>query len=420
MIKKITNKRLSFLIIFNFLIINCGYPITALMPEFFRFSDTQIFTIPYRVICVISSLLVIFLCLKLNFYRILNRYHKLIFVFCFFYFVRMFYDLNFSQYANNLIYQFSNKAVFFLFFIGICVIPMISSLSILLVNIEMVGKWYFALSVFAAFLAMKSNNIDFGDTVEGRLSASMALDSIRYGHLGATCLLLGVFLINKWGSKFTSIFGFTGILLGLYTMAIANSRSPFLAGIVVSLIYLFKSKSLNAKVSRFLKFFAAFLLIMFVFGSSQILDILGYINPSTKIRIMSTFDQSNEMKYSGRDIIYMNGIEDFLDSPVIGKHFVLTHGIAAGYYVHNVIIESFMALGVFGGITMVFLIFNAIKLSFKNLKTNSTFSWIGLLFFQSLVFSLFSGSMYTQQFFWVFLFLIFTLKDFEKYRMSPV
>jgi hypothetical protein len=65
-----------------------------------------------------------------------------------------------------------------------------------------------------------------------------------------------------------------------------------------------------------------------------------------------------------------------------------------------------MALGIFGGILMGVLILKTVVLSYFTLNNLSEYSWITLIYIQYLVYGMFSGSLYSSNYFWAFLVLM--------------
>src|SRR5205807_9266535 len=71
-----------------------------------------------------------------------------------------------------------------------------------------------------------------------------------------------------------------------------------------------------------------------------------------------------------------------------------------GFYPHNVVVESFMATGVFGGIAFTLLLSATCFQAWRLLIYNPARAWLGVLFFHALVASLFSGALYLSYQLW--------------------
>jgi O-antigen ligase len=382
-----------------------GFPIISFLPELFKIEDTQIYTFPYRIICLISAIITIIVGIKIKIYSLINTKHRVLLLFLVLYLIRVSFDLYYSEYSEKLTYQFPNKSMYYMFILGVAVIPMISILTIISIDLLKVARYFYYLTLLALSFAISMNNIDIGQIVENRINGNTALASIIYGQLGVTGFLLSIFLWTHFKNKFQFVLYIIGGILSLYTIIIAGSRSPFIALLICTILYLYY---LNPK-TNISKFITRVLLISFIlfviFSPDKILKLIGNYSPTSEQRIMNTFDKSAD-QFSGRDLLYKDAFADFLDSPIIGKHFVLTHGTGAGWYPHNVILEVFMALGVIGGVIFVYLLFFAFKNSFKLIKYNNKAAWFSLLFMQIIVFAFFSGSLYTTSSLWIMLFLL--------------
>ncbi|MCK7519045.1 MAG: hypothetical protein MZV64_15630 [Ignavibacteriales bacterium] len=112
--------------------------------------------------------------------------------------------------------------------------------------------------------------------------------------------------------------------------------------------------------------------------------------------------------------LYEEAIKEFLNHPIIGNQFVLENGIGAGIYPHNIFLESLMALGFIGGILILILLFNSLKICYYSIKELDNYSWIRLLFIQYFIFSMMSGGIYNSPLLWIFMALNFAVDKFNK------
>tara|TARA_B100000945_G_C20360628_1_gene586938 strand:- start:812 stop:1234 length:423 start_codon:yes stop_codon:yes gene_type:complete len=112
----------------------------------------------------------------------------------------------------------------------------------------------------------------------------------------------------------------------------------------------------------------------------------------------------------GRNIFLSIGIEEFMQSPIIGNSFLITKTHFKGTYPHNLIIEAFMALGIIGGMIFTALNFNILRYVNK-IIISKKYEWIGLLFLQFFIFGMFSGNIFSSTLYWIFLGLVITSKQ---------
>ncbi len=105
--------------------------------------------------------------------------------------------------------------------------------------------------------------------------------------------------------------------------------------------------------------------IVIVTSFTLFIGFLNNINPILADRLTLLFTDKDQ---SERSIFFKDAFDDFMQYPVTGKHFLLSHGLGVGYYPHNFIIEAFMAMGAVGGVFFLYLIFRSLKICVKFLK----------------------------------------------------
>jgi O-antigen ligase len=119
---------------------------------------------------------------------------------------------------------------------------------------------------------------------------------------------------------------------------------------------------------------------------------------------------------SGRDVLFSNAIKAFLDSPIIGKQFALFGPGGTFVYSHNIILDAFMGLGIFGGIAIIYFLTIAFKNAYKLIKINDNTIWINLILIQLIVSNLVSGAFYYDQL--LSMLLVFQFMYFRKIKLQ--
>jgi O-antigen ligase len=116
---------------------------------------------------------------------------------------------------------------------------------------------------------------------------------------------------------------------------------------------------------------------------NKMLDITGYTanNQSTYIR----------------EILYHDAWQQYLNHPIVGSSFVEEN---SRLYPHNIVIESFMATGTFGGSCFVLLILISLWRSFKLIKRAPEMAWVPICYMQYLLGAMFSGGIYANVLLW--------------------
>lgn len=73
---------------------------------------------------------------------------------------------------------------------------------------------------------------------------------------------------------------------------------------------------------------------------------------------------------------------------------------------HNVVVEAFLAMGVSGGVLFCFALSYCTLRALRLVFSRDSWSWIGFLFLQYLVFGMLSGSLYQSEQFWCLMALV--------------
>ncbi|MFW6008892.1 MAG: O-antigen ligase family protein [archaeon] len=197
-------------------------------------------------------------------------------------------------------------------------------------------------------------------------------------------------------------------LISLMIIISFGARGPILC---ISIYFLYELIRFNKKMD--IKSFILYVLIIFsliiiVFFYEDILifinDFLG--NFGIRSRTINLFIREN-IHMSGRDDIFMKGIQTIRDNPLIGV------GIAGdrhlrGNYIHNIFLEILMNYGVIIGLFLIILILSmSIWGIFLNEKNKSDL--IAIWFCMGFVPLLVSSSYLIKIEFWIFLGILFNL-----------
>jgi len=327
------------------------------------------------------------------------------------YLVRMFYE---TIYQPQDLWQ--DPSYYWMWSIGGCLLPMLG-LALYSRSIEDADglfKWFYAATFTAGALALlvaSEVRVDgAGNMVEtGRARiADDRLNPISLGHLGAMLVLHSLWALvffRRWRTTLMRLLLLAGLCSGLYILMMANSRGPILVTIVcLAIIVLFAP-------SRY-KFW---LLILSGIAVASIVPIALYLEHAANISVFTRLfgaTLSEHAEQSMRLQLYSKALEGFLQSPWIGSSLE----VASGGHPHNVIIELFMATGVFFGLIFtVFLGWLFIR-GYYLITQFSTFSWPALLFFQYLIGAQFSGSFYNSTYLWASIGLLISLRLHDNRR----
>ncbi len=320
---------------------------------------------------------------------------KFLIVFYILYLLKVFYNLAFGPDVNYAL----PKEEYVFWSLGVCFIPMLSATFIRKVDFVSVSQKMIYIFFAVLIVSIFNNKEALKSTIDTRLDANSALNSITYGHLGVTLCLLSVYFLQLNKNRLFYILSF---VLGAYITLISGSRSPVFA-LVLCLIFVALVKRNKWVIGGLITFG-----IVIVSSFTIFISFIQKINPIIVERLTTLVTDKEQ---SQRNKIFSDAIDDFMQYPVTGKHFLLSHGFGEGFYPHNLIIEAFMALGLIGGCFFLYLVFVALKFCIKFLKKNYSFSWVSLLFVQSLILGMASGSLWGSQVFWILMMLLFSIYD---------
>lgn len=375
----------------NFILFFVGYQLvtTIFLPDSSDIDGiSRTVTVPYRAFVLLISIVVIYL----NYNTSTKRYPISLFLYFFYWIIlviRMVYDIFIRSDV-----QLDNTSQLWLYVLGIC-IPAIHSIVVSYKMIDLEKSLFLIIGLIGLTLCISllTNQALFLNTgdVDGRQDANLALNTISFGHLGVTAIILGFFVLIEYQlTLMKKILVFLLILIGAFCMLRAGSRGPVVALIVVGFFWSF-SRGKNIVLNILKLIVLAVLLVVFF---QYILNIVENISPVIVDRIKQSIYEGDT---SDRNSLYVTAIQAFLDSPIIGKQFGLFFSDGTFSYSHNIILDAFMGMGVIGGFTLIYVLSSAIKSAFNAIKSNNINFWISLILVQLITANMLSGAIYYDQ-----------------------
>lgn len=345
-------------------------------------------TVPYRAFALFISLLVIFLNIKKKVGKI-HPAMNVLWIYWSALIIRIFYDTNI-----RIDVHVKDTVQLWLYIFGICLPAMFSvMISYRFIDLDKALKWILLGVVLTMMLSLFNNPalLMHADEITERMEGNLALNSIFLGHLGAMGIVLSLFIFSRGGVRTIKKIGLIAVMvISLFTMVRAASRSPIVALVVILLFWLFaRGKNVVQGVSITAVAFG--LLIVFF---EPILNFMGNISPVIEVRLRMGIYEGYS---SGRDVLYQEAFDLFLNNPFLGKQFALFDNFGGFAYSHNIVLDSLMGLGLLGGIAMIYILWIAIKNSYTMIKNNDPHFWICLILIQQIVFNMFSGAFYYNQ-----------------------
>jgi len=341
----------------------------------------------------VSLLLVIYTLQSLYKKKRLRVYplNLLLLLFITVYIVRLTYDANLGELERN-------PPVHYFYFIIIgSFIPLSCLVFVKDYNLNNVAKYIFYILLFASVVVLINIRGILG-TEFGRLSREdTGLNPLIAGYLGSFLLVVSLGIYQKHKSIKVGIkYLIIGSILGFLCVAISGSRGPLIAVVIPLLVYGYYYYDNNVKRTTLI-------LLLGVVGLLSIIA-LDAIGSMAFQRLTGTIDRIE----GGRE---MRFIRFALIFKLISNNLVLGYGVElpGGSHPHNLILESFLALGVVGGVMFMYLYFTGVIISIKMIKFK-IHTWLGMLFLTISIWALFSSTIYYLIPFWIILILIINTK----------
>ena len=320
-------------------------------------------------------------------------------IFLLMYLSRMYIDL----YINDVYTStFPSPHTYFIYMLGICFFLSLGISFAKNLDFQFISRWFFIFIFVVIALSIVYNSVLNLDTSSTQRNAGAEnIGALTYGHLGVSFFLISLHYFLLSSRLLNKLFFASTMCLGLLVMYLAASRSPLLALVICTIIYLLIYRGAIRGLFVLLLIISP---IYFFWG--EIIDLLSSFHGSFLLRVMKAVEDGDS---SGRDLIYDQGIKQFLDYPIFGGSFILESGSFKGFYPHNLILEVFMATGIVGGILFLSWISKVAKYSYYIILSKNRYAWIPTLFLQYFIFSMSSKSLYTNSSLWYFSFLVIYL-----------
>lgn len=373
-----------------------GFSVVASLANSFGVPATP-FAITMRGIVLGLSCVLLVMAVVRN-HTALSKNNFLLFFLLFWivYVLRLFYETSFRP---SLLAK--DPRDYWIWAIGTCLIPALA----LLVKVkneafQTAYRWSLLFLLFSSCLIIFSGNtssLSSSGIIQdiGRFNTE-SLNPITIGHIGLSLMLLMIWFFLQQTKGFSlkkRLLVFAGIFLGLYLVISSASRGPIVTFFVVILFYL-----LSVNFKKTWKPIVFFLVLLTIGFSLAI-----HFEESGRFRTVSRIEgafSGDDMAVSGRQMSYSGAWQQFLGSPLIGDGL---EEKVTGFYPHNVILESFMATGVVGGISFLSMLILGLVCAYKLLNSQSGNGWVALVFLQYVVAAQFSGAIYNVTAMWTFL-----------------
>lgn len=385
----------------NIVLVLIGYQfISTFFAATISTEGSQFITIPYRVVTIFVSLIVIFLNFREKFK--LQLVLKILFIYWILLLSRFFYDV---YYRTDLMLDSVKVFQTWSYMLLFGLLPTIAIIkSSKYINLDKALLFTYILAAISVILSFISNT-EFTEATDIRLGSSEALNSISTGHLGLTTFILSLYLLSQ--RRFGIIYKIAVIFITILSFILlmrAGSRGPLLSLMCLLAVYIFGHS--KHKINNLLV-----LSIFFIIGWLTIDYILEGIKSISPILHERLLYRQEAGQFDDRNPLYQYAWESFLQNPIIGKNFAVYTNYGWFIYAHNVFLDSIMQLGIIGGILITYLLWKSVSKTINLISTGSSCFWLGLLLIQLISKIMVSGSFYTEPAISCLIALLFSLDN---------
>ncbi|WP_185145805.1 O-antigen ligase family protein [Chryseobacterium sp. SNU WT5] len=310
------------------LLIVTGYTIFSALAVPFNIENSQIFSVPFRVIVFLLSLYIIGK--NFTFKKGKNIAVLAVIFFWLLYSLKSYLSFTNDFYENPFAQNYMDV------YVRIFVIAFVPSLALLFINYKEINFSQVAKGFFYTLVVMLTVNMIYGVLMPAGKSLQFIFSMyyISYGHLGTSLVLISLFYFLFRSKEIPSYLLIYGMMLGISTIVIAGARSPFLA-IMVAVPYLLVIKKNYKLISIFILLLLLSIIGIYFLGRNENFELM-FVDRT----YLWLFEGDNSL----RTPLFKNALNIFKQNPILGGR---TH-FENGMYPHNIFLELLMATGIVG------------------------------------------------------------------------
>ena len=220
----------------------------------------------------------------------------------------------------------------------------------------------------------------------GRLAGNDILNPITLGAFAGMLMVIIAYRVRILNSPMLQPFNFVPFFVATVVLTLSLSRGAMLATVVV-MYMLFFSKSAVKSTYRNLAILLMMAIGVFVVFNSD----LGIVTSRIAIDVG---DENSDGE--ARVILWILAIQKIIADPIFGSSVTTSIG-----YVHNIYLESIMAVGLFISLLLFYPIWTVRSKMNKLSKINSPISLSVYLFIFHATACIFSGTVYNSEYLWL-------------------
>lgn len=396
-----------FLSTFNLLLCITGYEFTTSLFSFLMpsWGESRMITLPYHAFALFICLLTILFNIKEKFtLKPVQGWFVFFFILII---IRFLYD---AYYRLDVEMNSDYKFQIIMYMIPKGLLEMYAVMkSYKNISFEGLLKWVYVFFSSACIVTFFSN-VEYQEATTDRLNANIAIGTISAGHLGLSTLIISIYLLlYRRIGLLKKIFVVFVVVLSTLIMLRSGSRGPILALIGVIMLWIFSVSKHRVVGLLLLLFFALFVSLL----KDVIFQLVENVSPVLYARF--EYRDVGEQA-SDRLPLYEYAIESFLSNPIFGKNFAVYMSNGFCIYVHNILLESFMQLGLLGGVIFVVVLFKVFFRIVKMIQIKSPYFWLGLLLIQQVLKCMVSSSLYFTPIISILIILLFMPIERENCR----
>lgn len=366
--------------------------------------NSRLVTIPFRILYIGLAISVIVVAVRSRVYGI-SKYALLL--------AGTFWALWHLRLILDALFQENDLSITFLEYIqrtiGITIVPMLGFVVMMRNDVSRLAFWAVALSS-ACFCIMAyyfyADLLTYGEyrvLHHHGVDRSTLISPLTISYTGTLLASLALWRFASYKDTIWVRSLTLGLLtLGFYVSMIGSTRGSLIVIIIVYAI-LIVTNLLNRNS------FGKILLIGLAGGVTYLVSAFTSGGGATMARFSTLFEQVeyfDQEAGSGRLEIYKDAIAQFVSSPLLGSS--IEENVTRSYP-HNIVIEAFMATGVFGGLVFCIILILGGRIALRLLSTADPRSWIAIVFINFAVMGMVSGSIIAPGF-WYSWFALMGLK----------
>ncbi|KFF18045.1 O-antigen ligase family protein [Chryseobacterium sp. JM1] len=373
-----------------------GYELISFLPDLLKIESRPI-SIALRVVVMMAGLLVIFKN-RMKFTRV----HFLLFFFWFLYLLRLLYDTAIT--SKNIMSPINDYWSFSL----LIIVSMLACATKFSEKTLLDVKNYVLILLFIVNIWGLYNNIVNPQIVPEdllvRVDGNGSLNTVSFGKTSSVLFFLCFISLLKYKKNLLTIIYIIGMILGLYNVFMAGSRGPLVQLIAVLVFF----TALNIRQVKL-----KYVIISLIIGITLLSFFPSYFEISKLV-----FQRLGETGYSAnendqyRATLLKSAWDQFLDNPFFGDSIETKIG---NTYPHNIVFESFMAMGIVGGLLSIILYILNLIYGIKLLRVFA-YSLFGAILIMDTVGSISAGSIVNFLLIWPVFSLAINLSKNEKHK----